>query len=40
MCYSCRKEAEIRQKTMVDFLEAFFWEQNLPQWLKLLEPYK
>ena len=35
-----RKEAEIRQKTMVDFWEAFFRGQDLPQWLKLLEPYK
>ena len=35
-----RKEAEIRQKTMVGFLEAFFREQDLPQWLKLLEPYR
>lgn len=35
-----RQEAEIRQKTMVDFLEAFFREQDLPQWQKLLEPYR
>ena len=35
-----KKEAEVRHKIMVDFLKAFFREQNLSEWLDYLCNYE
>lgn len=34
-----QREAVIRQKTMVEFLRAYFREKNVPEWGKFLEEY-
>lgn len=34
-----RKEAAVREKTMVDFLQAFFRENNQPDWQDFLDKY-